>query len=245
MSSHKNKAAALLLGIAACIAGPAFAQEEPPLKKGDFSFEGVFGTFDRASLQRGYQIYDEVCSNCHSLSLLSYRNLAELGFTAAEVKALAAAHKVPQGDADRPAAPSDHFVAPNPAVLANFAARPPDLSVITKAREGGANYVYSLLTGYSNPPPGVTIPPTLFYSAYFPGHQIAMPPPLTPDRVQYADGTPATLDQEAKDVATFLAWASEPELEQRHRLGVQAMLFLLILTGMLYGVKRKIWSDVH
>jgi ubiquinol-cytochrome c reductase cytochrome c1 subunit len=246
MSSLKKTAAALLLGIAACVTGPAFAQEhEVQLKKGHFSFEGIFGTYDRAAVQRGYQIYNEVCSQCHSLSLLSYRNLGEIGFSAAEVKALAAAHTITQGDQERPAAPSDHFVLPNPAVTAAFNAHPPDLSVITKAREGGADYVYSLLQGYQDAPAGVTVPASLFYNAYFPGNQISMPAPLSADRVQYADGTSATLEQEAHDIATFLAWASEPELEQRHRLGVQAMLFLIILTGMLYGVKRKIWADVH
>ena len=245
MSRITQTAGALLFGLAA-LAAPAWAQEEPVLKNGHFSFEGILGTYDRASLQRGYQVYDEVCSNCHSLSLLAYRNLADLDFTPEEVKAIAAKKQVTLADGNmRPATPADHFVPPNPAVISAFSARPPDLSVITKARDGGADYVYSLLQGYENPPAGVTMLPGIQYNLYFPGHQISMPAPLTPDRVQYADGTSATLDQEARDIASFLAWASEPELERRHRLGIEAMLFMIILTGMLYAVKRRIWSDVH
>lgn len=221
MSRVINTAGALLFGLAATFAAPAWAQEEPQLKDGHFPFNGIFGTYDRGALQRGYQIYDEVCSNCHSLSLLSYRNLADLGFTPEEVKALAAAKQVTLPDGNtRPATPADHFVPPNPAVISAFSAKPPDLSVITKARDGGANYVYSLVQGYANPPQGMTLLPGIFYNEIFPGHQIAMPPPLTPDRVQYADGTQASLDQEAHDVASFLNWASEPELERRHRLGI-------------------------
>src|SRR5581483_10275074 len=148
--------------------------------------------------------------------------------------ALAAAKQVSDASGNqRPATPSDHFVLPNPAVTAAFAAKPPDLSVITKARSGGADYVYSLLQGYTNPPAGVQVPAGIFYNEYFPGHQISMPAPLTPDRVQYADGTQASLEQEAHDIASFLAWASEPELEKRHQLGIKAMLFMVILTGML------------
>jgi ubiquinol-cytochrome c reductase cytochrome c1 subunit len=253
-SRLKLTAAALLLGVA--LVGPAAASEGgPPLKKGNFSFEGVFGTFDRAALQRGFQVYKEVCASCHSLSLIAYRNLGALGFSEPEVKAIAAAYKVQDGPNDqgemyeRTARSSDRFHKPfandQAARNANGGALPPDLSLITKARAGGADYVHSLLVGYENPPQGVTMPPGMFYNLYFPGHQVAMPPPLTADRVQYADGTAATVEQEAKDVSTFLAWASEPELEARHRLGVQAMLFLLLLTGMLYAVKRRIWSDVH
>jgi ubiquinol-cytochrome c reductase cytochrome c1 subunit len=236
---------ALLLGFAACLASPAWAAEEAKLKDGHFPFRGIFGTFERGALQRGFQVYDEVCASCHALSLLSYRNLADLGFSPEEVKALAAAKQVSVNGTDRPATPADHFALPNPAIAAAFAAKPPDLSVITKAREGGADYVYSLLQGYTNPPQGVQLLPGIFYNEYFPGHQISMPPPLQPDRVQYADGTSATLEQEAHDIASFLAWASEPELERRHRLGIEAMLFMIILTGMLYAVKRRIWSDVH
>ena len=242
--SRVMKTAALLLGLVAS-AAPAWAQEEPKLKDGHFPFEGILGTYERGALQRGYQIYDEVCSSCHSLSLLAYRNLTDLGFNADEVKALAAAKQVSVNGTDRPATPVDHFAPPNPAVTAAFAAKPPDLSVITKARDGGADYVYSLLQGYTNPPQGGQMPAGIFYNEVFPGHQISMPPPLQPDRVQYADGTQASLDQEAHDIASFLAWASEPELERRHRLGIEAMLFMIILTGMLYAVKRRIWSDVH
>ena len=221
----------------------------------EWSFSGPFGTFDRAALQRGFQIYSEVCSNCHSLNLLAYRDLSALGYSDDEVKAIAAQKEVTAGPNDegdmfqRPAQPSDHFVPPFPNDQANRAAHngalPPDLSLIVKARAGGPDYVYAILTGFQAPPAGVTIPDTMNYNLYFPGHQIAMPPPLADDIVTYADGTKATLSQEAHDVTTFLTWAAEPTLEERERTGAKVLIFLFGMTGVLYLAKRKIWAEVH
>lgn len=246
----------LLLGLAllALAGGPAFAQAEapsPPSQK--WSFGGLFGTYDRAALQRGFQIYKEVCSACHSMNYLSYHNLEGIGLTPEQVKAVAASVQVPGVNSSgetvmRPALPSDHFKAPfandAAAKAANDGAIPPDQSLLVTAY-GGPNYVYAILTGYKNPPPGVKIPPGTYYNEYFPGHAIKMPQPLTANRVTYADGTKATLEQEAHDVTTFLTWASHPNLEERKKTGVKVMIFLLFLTGMSYGVKRKVWSDVH
>jgi ubiquinol-cytochrome c reductase cytochrome c1 subunit len=249
------------LGIVA-LAAPALAQDEaPPLPHQSWSFDGPFGTFDRAALQRGFQIYSEVCSNCHSLKLLSYRDLGSggpgggLGYNDDQVKAIAAQKEVTDGPNDqgdmfqRPARPYDHFVPPFPNDQANRAAHngalPPDLSLIIKAREGGEDYVYDLLTGYTAPPAGVKMPDTMQYDLYFPGHQLAMPPPLSDDIVTYSDGTKATLQQEAHDIVTFLAWASEPSMEDRKRTGVKVLFFLVVMTGVLYLAKRKIWAEVH
>jgi len=252
-------------------AAPSRAQEEAPEPpRQSWSFDGPFGTFDRASAQRGFQIYAEVCSQCHSMNLVHYDDLERLGFTPEQVKAIAAkpfvnGKQVTDGPDDqgnmfqRPARPSDAFVAPydNPKqAAATLGAVPPDLSVIVKARAGGLDtmfgtrgpdYVYALLAlGYVDPPPDFKpSSPTANYNKYFPGHQLTMPPPLPPDRVTYADGTKATTEQEAHDIVTFLAWAAEPSLEDRHRTGVAAMIFLVALTGVLYAGKRRIWSEVH
>ena len=243
--------AALLL-----VAGAARAEEETPsLQHPSWSFSGVFGTFDRAALQRGFQIYSEVCSTCHSMNLLHYRDLSALGYEPDQIKAIAAQREVTDGPNDqgemfkRPGRPYDAFVAPYPneqaARAALNGALPPDLTLIVKAREGGADYVYSLLTGYKDPPKDFKLASGMQYDVYFPGHQIAMPPPLADNSVTFADGTPALLPEEAHDVATFLAWAAEPSMEQRKRMGAKVMLFLLAMTGLLYGAKRKIWSDLH
>jgi ubiquinol-cytochrome c reductase cytochrome c1 subunit len=249
--------AVAFLGIVA-LAAPALAQEEamPPLPKQSWSFDGPFGTFDRAALQRGFQVYSEVCSNCHSLKLLSYRDLTALGYNEDQVKTIAAQKEVTDGPNDegemfqRPARPSDHFVPPFPNDQANRAAHngalPPDLSLMFKAREGGADYIYDLVAlGYTTPPAGMKIPDTMQYDTYFPGHQIAMPPPLSDDVVTYTDGTKATTQQEAHDVVTFLAWAAEPTMEDRKRTGAKVLIFLVMMTGVLYLAKRKIWADVH
>jgi ubiquinol-cytochrome c reductase cytochrome c1 subunit len=255
-----RKRAALLAGIAGLVlAAGAGAQEEEraPLMSppGGWAFSGIFGTFDRASLQRGYQIYSEVCSNCHSMNLLYYRNLAALGYNEDQIKAFAAQKEVTDGPNDqgemfkRPARPSDHFVAPfaneKAARAANNGALPPDLSLVIKAREGGPDYVYSLVQGYKEPPKDFKLGEGMQYNVFFPGHQIAMPPPLADNAVTFADGTPATLQQEAHDVAAFLTWASEPTMEDRKRTGAKVILFLLVMAGLLYGTKRKIWADLH
>jgi ubiquinol-cytochrome c reductase cytochrome c1 subunit len=247
-------AASAALVVTALAAPQARAQEEQ-LRHPGWSFEGPFGTFDPAARQRGFQIYREVCSNCHSMNLMHYRNLEDIGFSEDQVKAIAASVQVTDGPNDngdmfqRPGKPYDAFKAPfaneQAARSANGGALPPDLSLIIKAREGGPDYVFSILTGFGNPPAGMKMMEGMYYNKYFPGHQIAMPPPLTEGSVTYADGTKATLDQEAHDVATFLTWAAEPNLEARKQLGVKVLLFLLVLCGLLYAVKRKVWRDVH
>jgi ubiquinol-cytochrome c reductase cytochrome c1 subunit len=239
----------------------AIAADEPDLKEQHWHFTGPFGTYDRAAAQRGFQVYKEVCSACHSLSLLSYRNLEALGLTDGQVKGIAAEFQVPDiGDdgsaIDRPARPSDHFKKPFANELAAAAANggkaPPDLSVIIKARPGGANYVYSLLTGYV---PFDKLKPEQVkefnvtkddnFNLYYPGHRIAMPPPLADGKVNYTDGTKNTLDQQVRDVVEFLAWASEPHLEDRNRTGIRVILFLLAMAGLMYAVKRQVWADQH
>ena len=246
-------AAALLLAPAVASAQDHEVIHIPDTK---FSFEGPFGTFDRASAQRGFQIYKEVCSSCHSMRQLSYRHLAGIGLNAAQIAAIASQFQVQDGPNDngemfeRPARASDRFRRPfqNDAAAraANNGALPPDLSVMVKAREGGADYIHALLVGYEDPPPGVTIADGMNYNKYFPGHQIAMAAPLnTEGQVEYIDGTKATIDQMATDVVTFLSWAAEPELEQRRAMGVRMVIFLTILGGLAYAVKRKIWADLH
>lgn len=249
---------ALVLGLG-LIAGasPALAAGgEIELPNTRFSFDGLFGHFDRASAQRGFQVYKEVCSACHAMHLLSYRNLRQLGLSDAEVAGIAATVQVMDGPNDegqmveRPGRASDRFHSPFPneqaARSANNGAYPPDLSVITKAREGGADYIHALLTGYGDPPAGVHIADGMHYNKYFAGHQIAMPPPITSDgQVEYHDGTKATVDQMVSDVSQFLTWAAEPELEERKSMGVKMILFLTVLGGLAYAVKRKVWADVH
>jgi len=242
----------VLLG-ALALAAPALAQEEAPPHPG-WSFSGPFGTFDRAAAQRGFQVYKDVCANCHSLKEAYYRNLEGIGLSAEQVKAIAASIQVPAiGDdgqpTTRPALPSDHFRSPFANDLAARAALngalPPDLSVIVNARAGGADYIYGVLTGYGEPPAGMKMGNGMYYNKYFPGHQIAMPPPLQADTVTYADGTKATLGQEAHDVVTFLSYIAEPHMEERKRTGVKVLIFLVMLTCVTYAVKRKVWADVH
>jgi ubiquinol-cytochrome c reductase cytochrome c1 subunit len=246
------------------LTAPAIAQETPAIPSQTWSFSGPFGTFDRAAAQRGFQVYEEVCSRCHSMNLLHYGDLTGIGYTEAEVKAIAASHQVTDGPNDqgqmyqRPGRPSDAFVAPFPnekaARAALNGALPPDLSVIIKARAdssltkglaGGADYVDALLQGFKPPPSGMHMAANMNYNIYFPGHQIAMPQPLAGNDVKYADGTTPTLPQEAHDVATFLAWASEPTMEDRKYTGAKVLIFLLAMTIVLYAAKRQIWADVH
>ncbi len=244
--------AVLLLATVAASAQETPTAEPPAV---DWKFNGPFGTYDRAALQRGFQVYTEVCSTCHSMNLVHYSDLEALGYTDEEIKAIAAQKQVDdindQGEAvKRPARPADAFVAPfaneKAARAANNGALPPDQSVLVKAREGGPDYLHALLIGYSDPPAGVKMGDGMNYNKYFPGnHQIAMPAPLSDKSVTYSDGTEATLDQEARDVTAFLMWAAEPKMEERKQTGWKAILFLLVMTGFLYGAKRKIWAGVH
>ena len=250
-------ASILAAGIASGLgSGPAVASESPAPPSQQWAFQGPFGTFDRTAIRRGLQVYLEVCASCHSLNLVSYRHLTGIGLTPNEVRAVAAAFEVTDGPNDqgdmftRPARAADRFAQPFPnpqaARAANGGALPPDLSLMTKARKNGADYLYALMTGYKDSAPaGFQMMPGMSYNAYFPGHQIAMPTPLAEDRVTYPNQTKATVEQMARDVTTFLSWAAEPEMEERKRLGIKVMLFLIVLTGMLYALKRKIWADVH
>jgi len=248
---------AFLIGGAFALAAVtgAGAQEIPEPASQSWSFDGVFGTYDRAALQRGFQVYREVCAACHSMSLLAYHDLDGIGYSLPEIKAIAASVSVPDDPddtgeiKDRPGRPSDRFKSPFPnekaAQAANGGALPKDLSLIVRGRKYGPDYIYALMTGFHEPPAGMKMAKGMNYNSAFPGGQIAMPPPLSDDRVTYADGTKATLQQEAHDVVTFLSWASDPHLEDRHRLGARVMIFLLAFSGVMYGVKRKVWSNVH
>jgi len=226
--------------------------------------DGPFGRFDRRQLQRGFQVYKEVCSACHSLDLVAFRDLEEIGFSKAEVKAIANqwAIEVPSVNPDtgepatRKALPSDHFPSPyaneTAARAANKNALPPDLSLIVKAREGHAAYVHSLITGYADVPaelkkrfPDSVPPATLHYNPYFANLAIAMPPPLVADgQVAYTDGTPSTVENYSTDVAAFLTWASEPKLEERHRTGIAVVIFLLIATTLGFLAYRNVWAGI-
>lgn len=249
-------AAAVAAGLGLAFAAPAGAAEGAvDLPEQKWSFSGPFGAFDQAQLQRGYQVYSQVCAACHSMHLLHYRNLIDIGLSEDQIKEIAAGVEVTDGPNDegemfqRPGRPADKFKSPfpndNAARAANNGALPPDLSLIIKAREGGADYVYSILTGFADPPAGVTVPENMHYNKYFPGHMIAMAPPLSDDLVDYGGEPKATVDQMAHDVTAFLAWASEPEMQDRKRLGIKVILFLIVFTGMLYAVKRKVWANLH
>ena len=242
--------------LALSLAGSVFAAGDvvhPP--KQTWSFNGIFGAVDLAAAQRGLHVYQEVCAACHGLKQLSYRHLTGLGLTEEQVKAFAANITVPRGlnddgePVEGPGLPSSRFKAPWPNEIAARAryngAVPPDLSVIIKGREDGANYMYALMTGYADPPASMQMGEGMNYNTYFPGHQIAMPPPLADDRVEYADKTKATVDQMARDLTQFLTWTANPEMTERKRMGVRVVLFLLLMAGLTYAVKRKVWSDVH
>ncbi len=263
--------------VALTAASPAFAQEhegpQPPRLK--WSFAGPFGKYDPAQLQRGFKIYKEVCANCHSLNLLSFRNLADAGgpgFSAAQAEALASDYKVKDGPNDagemfeRPGRLADRFPAPfandQAARAANGGALPPDMSVLAKARtyergfpwfifdifsqyqEQGPDYIAAVLRGYAEKPKDMNMAPGMNFNMYFPGHAIGMPPPLQDGQVTFDDGSPTNLEQYSKDVGAFLMWAAEPHLTARKRLGFQVMIFLLVLSGLLYFTKKKVWHDV-
>lgn len=245
----------------------------PPAQK--WTFSGPFGKFDQGQLQRGFKIYKEVCASCHAMNLVSFRNLAEPGgpgFSVAQAAAVAAEYKIKdlddKGEAiERNGRPADRFPSPFAndlaAAAANGGVTPPDLSTMAKARtyergfpwfvfdiftqfqEQGPDYIVALLTGYKEPPKGFALPAGGNYNEYFPGHVIAMPNPLSDGQVTFDDGAPQTVAQYAKDVTAFMMWAAEPHLVARKRLGFQVMIFLVVLSGLLYFTKKKVWSAVH
>ena len=236
----------------------SIAAEKVEYLKTDWSFKGLFGKFDRGSLQRGYQVYTEVCASCHSMKYVSYRNLAEKGgpeFSEEQAKAIAASFEVtdgPNSDGEmftRPAKLSDKFAMPyenvKAAQAANGGAYPPDMSVLVKARKGGADYIYSLLQGYEDPPLGITLDEGVHYNKFMYGNMIKMANPLSDGLVEYSDGTEASIEQMSKDVTTFLMWAAEPHLEARHQMGFKAIVYLIILTTLVYFSMKRIWSRVE
>jgi ubiquinol-cytochrome c reductase cytochrome c1 subunit len=221
----------------------------------NWSFNGIFGTFDRASLQRGYQVYQEVCSGCHSMQHLSYRNLSEKGgpeFSLEEAKSLASQFEIEDGPNSegemflRSARLSDKFAKPYPNVEASTAANggayPPDMSVLAKARTGGADYIYSLLMGYEETPEGFELDDGVYYNKFMPGNKIKMSEPILDGIVEYSDGTETSKAQIAQDVTAFLVWASEPHLESQHRMGFKVIVYLTILITLVYMSKQKVWS---
>jgi ubiquinol-cytochrome c reductase cytochrome c1 subunit len=237
-------------------------KKEIVIPREEWSFDGFFGKFDQAQLKRGFQVYHDVCSACHSMNLVSYRNLTQIGFSDDEVKNIAAAVQVTDGPNDagemfeRAGKPSDAFKAPfandQAARAANNGALPPDMSLLARSRAGkgftgyeGADYIHAILNGYKEPPADFKLGDGMNYNEYFHGHQIAMPQPLTDGAVTFADGASNTLEDESKDVAAFLTWAGEPNLESRHLTGLKAMLFLVVFTLLFYAAKRKIWSRIH
>lgn len=221
----------------------------------NWSFEGIFGTYDRGELQRGFMVYKQVCAACHSMDKLYYRHLEALGYNDPEVRAIASQYVVMDGPDDmgemfeRPGLPSDRFVRPYPnaqaAAFANNGAVPPDLSLINYARYGGADYIYAFLTGYEDPPADVELMQGQYWNLYMPGHIVAMAPPLVDGLIPYEDGTEETVSQYAHDMAVFLQWASDPHMEVRKQTGIKVFLFLFIFTGIMYAVKRKLWAKVH
>ncbi|WP_011581498.1 MULTISPECIES: cytochrome c1 [Chelativorans] len=271
------------LGLGLALATSAGAQEEEatphyPLhhpEPQEWSFAGPFGTYDKGQLQRGFKVYREVCSACHSLDMVAFRNLEALGYSDEQVRAIAAEYQIQDGPNEagdmfeRPGTPSDYFPSPfaNPeqAAASNNGAPPPDLSLIAKARgvergfptfifdiftqyaEGGPDYIHALLTGYDEAPPeGLQVPEGTYYNPYFiSGPALAMPPPISDGQVTYDDGAPETVDQYSRDVSAFLMWAAEPHLEARKQTGFTVVIFLLLFGGLVYLTKRKIWAELH
>lgn len=276
MTMTRNLIALSLAAGVAVAALPAAAQEaaSPSPPRLTWSFSGPFGMYDQAQLQRGFKIYREVCSNCHSMSLVAFRNLADAGgpgFSEAQAAAVAGEYKIKDIDdkgqpLERAGRPADYFPSPFPnseAAAATYGVAPPDMSTLAKARgytrgfpwfifdmftqyqELGPDYIHAILTGYETAPKGFKLPEGGHYNKYFPGHNIAMPPPLQDGQVTYDDGTPQTVDQYGKDVAAFLMWAAEPKLDQRHRTGFQVLIFLIVLSGLMYFTKKKVWHEVE
>jgi len=252
-------AAIMVVGLSAAVSAPANAAGDAkhPAEM-NWQFDGLFGTYDRNALRRGFQVYKEVCASCHSLNQIAFRNLSQEGgpeFSEAEVKAIAKEYLVEDGPDDygdmfeRDALPRDKFPSPYPnenaARAANGGAYPPDLSLITKARGGGADYIHALLSGYEEAPEGVEIRAGLYYNPYMAGGKIAMPVPLLEELVEYSDGTEATVEQMSMDVTHFLNWTAEPELEERKRMGFMVLIYLTIFAGLMFFSMRKIWADLH
>ncbi len=252
----RNVLATLIIGLTPVSAALA-SGDGPAIPSQDWSFSGAFGTYDKAAMQRGYKIYREVCSSCHAMKRVYFRNLEALGYNEAQIKNIAAEYTVinkePNDEGEmfeRPALPSDAFISPfandNAAKYANGGALPPDLSLITKARRNGSNYVHALITGYvEHPPHGEEVADGQYWNTYFPGHKLSMAPPLMEGQVSYEDGTPETLDQYAQDVVQFLTWGADPHMEERKSTGFKVIIFLLMFAGVMLSVKRKIWSDAH
>lgn len=250
-------AIATAFAVTAFTGGTAKAAGDAPVPPAqEWSWQGLFGTYDRAQLQRGFQVFKNVCAGCHSLRFIAFRNLEGIGFNEDQIKAIAAEYDIEDGPNDdgdmfdRPGIAADYFPSPFPnekaAAASNGGAIPPDLSLMNKARVNGPDYVFGLLTGYEDEAPeGFDLADGKYYNHYFPGHQIAMAPPLYDEAVEYTDGTPATVEQHARDITAFLNWTAQPELEERKALGMKVILFLIVLTAMLYAVKRKIWRDVE
>jgi len=225
------------------------------MSKHKWSFNGITGTFDRAALQRGYKVYREVCSGCHSMKLLYYRDLLDIGFSEEQVKVIASEYSVLDGPDEegemfeRSARLADRFVGPfsndNEARANNNGAYPLDLSVIVKARKSGEDYIYNLLLGYTDPPSDVEVGEGMYYNQWVDGNQIAMPAPLYDESVDYDDGTDNNVKQLSEDVVTFLKWAAEPELEVRKNLGIKVILFFIILGMLVYFAKNRLWREVN
>lgn len=254
-------AAAAILALVASVAPTrtAVAAEDarPAIPQQLWSFSGILGKYDDAALRRGFLVYIDTCSGCHSLRHVAYRDLTALGvgFAPEDIKALAAQFKIEDGPNEegkmfrRPALPSDRIVSrfanKEAAQHANNGMYPPDLSLITKARRDGTNYLYAMLIGYDDPPAGVEVSPGMSYNRFVPGRQIGMEAPLSEDLVEYDDGTPATVEQMARDLTEFLAWSADPHREARHNIGVRVVIFLLLLTIMLIALKREVWAHLH
>ena len=266
-------AAAALLALSSFASAEEGGQAAPTIEKQSWTFAGVFGRFDKEQLQRGFRVFREVCAGCHSARLLAFRNLAEPGgpeFTEGQVKALAAEYEVPDPEAEggvRTAVPADRWpplAMTDQDMRASFGVVPPDLSVIAKARgvsdpfpwwltnyfttysEGGPDYIHALLLGYEETPPeGSTVPDGKYYNNVFPGHAIAMPPPLADGLLEYPEGVPSTADQYAKDVAAFLMWLAEPHMMERKSAGFRVIAFLLLFAGLMWFVKERLWAPIH
>ena len=276
MNTQRALLALVLAGSLAALVAPAKAQlaEQVPPPRIKWSFSGPFGKYDEGQLQRGLKVYKEVCSSCHSMEMLTFGNLADVGgpgFTEGQAEALAGTYKISDLDdkgqpMERAGRLADHFPSPFPNTAAAAAANgvaPPDMSTLAKARsysrgfpwfvfdlftqyqEEGPDYIAAIVTGFKDPPAGFKLPPGGHYNEYFPGHNIAMPPPLTDGQVTYDDGSPQTVAQYSQDVAAFLMWASEPKMTQRKRVGLQVMIFLIVFAGLLYFTKKKVWHEVE